>query len=62
MFIKNAWYVIATPEEVGRTPLARTVCGDEIVLFRTEGGEVAALHDECPHRRYPLSKSRCARK
>lgn len=56
MFIKNAWYVIATPEEVGRTPLARTVCGDEIVLFRTEGGEVAALHDECPHRRYPLSK------
>lgn len=56
MFIKNAWYVIATPSEVGRTPLARTVCGDDVVLFRTGDGKIAALHDECPHRRYPLSK------
>lgn len=56
MFIKNAWYVIASAEEVGRTPLARTVCGDEIVLFRTGDGTAAALLDQCPHRRYPLSK------
>lgn len=56
MFIKNAWYVIAMAHEVGRTPLARTVCGHEIVLYRTEDGTAAALLDECPHRRYPLSR------
>lgn len=56
MFIKNAWYVIAAPREVGRTPLARTVCGDAVVLFRTEDGTAAALFDECPHRRVRLSR------
>ena len=56
MFIKNAWYVIASTDEIGRTPLSRTVCGDEMVLFRTEDGTPAALLDQCPHRRYPLSR------
>ena len=56
MFIMNAWYVIAMPREVGRTPLARTVCGVPVVLFRTEDGTPAALHDECPHRRVALSR------
>ena len=58
MFIQNAWYVIAMPEEVGREPMSRTVCGKRIVLFRTGDGAPAALNDECPHRRFPLSKGR----
>ena len=49
------WYVIANTAEVGRELLARTICGQPLVLFRTEAGTVVALDDRCPHRNYPLS-------
>jgi phenylpropionate dioxygenase-like ring-hydroxylating dioxygenase large terminal subunit len=41
------------------TPLARTLLGEHVVLYRTAGGSVVALPDRCPHRRYPLSRGRC---
>ena len=50
MWQRNCWQVIAFGREIGCTPLARTVCGEEIVLFRTTAGEAAALADRCPHR------------
>lgn len=40
-----------------RSLLARTICGEPVVLYRTCGGDVAALADRCVHRRYPLSES-----
>lgn len=52
---KNHWYVVASSSEVGRELLARTICGEHIVLFRDTSGEVIALEDRCPHRGYPLS-------
>jgi phenylpropionate dioxygenase-like ring-hydroxylating dioxygenase large terminal subunit len=55
MFLKNAWYVIAWGEEVGRAILARTVCNESIVVYRTEGGKVAALENACCHRQLPLA-------
>ena len=58
MWLRNCWQVIAFGNEIGRTPLARTVCGDEIVLFRTAAGEAIALADRCPHRLAPLSLGR----
>lgn len=57
-FANHQWYVAAYGEEVGRELLARTVCGEPLVLYRTEGGAAVALADRCVHRRYPLSKSR----
>jgi vanillate O-demethylase monooxygenase subunit len=62
MFIRNAWYVAATPDEIdplgaGR-PLARQVCGERMVLFRGPSGAVSALEDFCPHRGAPLSLGR----
>ncbi len=42
-FIRNQWYVAAYAGEVGREPLARTILGEPIVLYRTESGGVAAL-------------------
>lgn len=51
----NHWYVVADAAEVGRELLARTICGQPIVLFRTEDGTLVALDDRCPHRNYPLS-------
>jgi vanillate O-demethylase monooxygenase subunit len=55
MFIRNHWYVAAWDGEVGRKPLARTLLGEPIVLYRKINGEVVALADACPHRLLPLS-------
>lgn len=58
MFIMNAWYVAATPEEIDDKPLGRRVCDLPIVFYRGPGGTVAALEDWCPHRGAPLSLGR----
>lgn len=54
-FPKNAWYAAAWGSEVGRGLTARTVCGQDVVLYRQQNGEVAALEDACWHRLLPLS-------
>ncbi len=45
MFIKNAWYVAATPDEIDGRPLGRTVCGERIVFHRVEQCQAVALED-----------------
>jgi vanillate O-demethylase monooxygenase subunit len=53
----NAWYVAAWDHEVtNRTPLARTVAGRPLALWRGTDGRVSALADACWHRLAPLSK------
>jgi vanillate O-demethylase monooxygenase subunit len=47
--------VVARTAELSRDLLARTVCGQHLVLFRTATGEAVALDDRCPHRGFPLS-------
>jgi phenylpropionate dioxygenase-like ring-hydroxylating dioxygenase large terminal subunit len=58
MFLRNCWYVAAWGSEVRRAPLARTITGVPVVLFRTEAGAAAALEDRCCHRGLPLSLGR----
>lgn len=57
-FLKNTWYLAAWSEEVGATPLARTIADVPIALFRDESGAAAAVLDMCPHRFVPLSRGR----
>ena len=57
-FVKNCWYVAAWGCDVQTAPVARTVLGEKIVLFRMENGDVSALEDRCPHRLLPLSQGR----
>ncbi|KQM18364.1 aromatic ring-hydroxylating oxygenase subunit alpha [Novosphingobium sp. Leaf2] len=52
---RNAWYVAFMADEVVDRPLARTICGERMVFFRGQNGEVSALDDFCPHRGAPLS-------
>ena len=54
-FIKNSWYVAAESHEVTNKLRGRTICGDPVVLFRSEDGTPAALEDRCCHRHLPLS-------
>jgi vanillate O-demethylase monooxygenase subunit len=57
-FVRNAWYVAAWAGEVGQSPLARTLLGIPVVLFRGDDHVVHALRDRCPHRAAPLSRGR----
>jgi nitrite reductase/ring-hydroxylating ferredoxin subunit len=43
-----------------RTPLAVTVEGAAVVLFRNRQGQASALSDRCPHRGLPLSMGHCS--
>jgi len=51
----NQWYVAAWDYEIDRNPLARTICGEPIMLYRRFDRRVVAMRDACPHRMLPLS-------
>lgn len=51
----EAWFVACRSEELGRRPVAQTIQGVPLVLFRDGNGKAAALLDRCPHRNVPLS-------
>jgi vanillate O-demethylase monooxygenase subunit len=55
-FLQNQWYVAATAAEIGRTPFARRICNQPMVMFRRQDGGVVVLEDRCAHRKVPLSK------
>ncbi|HEY5712018.1 MAG TPA: aromatic ring-hydroxylating dioxygenase subunit alpha [Allosphingosinicella sp.] len=54
-FVRNAWYVAAWDSDVDRQPLARTICGEPIMLYRKLDRSLVAMRDACPHRLMPLS-------
>jgi vanillate O-demethylase monooxygenase subunit len=59
MFLRNCWYVAAWDHELSQgTPIARTVIGEPLVLFRGADGRALAWEDRCLHRHAPLSKGR----
>ncbi|MEU5658817.1 aromatic ring-hydroxylating dioxygenase subunit alpha [Streptomyces sp. NPDC047737] len=56
---RNAWYAAAWDHEVtGKQPLARTIAGVPLALWRTTEGRPVALADACWHRLAPLSMGR----
>jgi phenylpropionate dioxygenase-like ring-hydroxylating dioxygenase large terminal subunit len=53
---RNRWYVAAFASQVRKDAmLARTVCGEPLVLYRDPDGRAVALLDRCWHRLVPLS-------
>lgn len=54
---ERAWFVACETRELDTLPIARTIQGLPVVLFRSRGLAVAAL-DRCPHRNAPLSAGR----
>lgn len=58
MFVENAWYAAGWADEIEAAPQAREILGKPVVVFRTEGGSLAAFDDCCPHRMVPLSLGR----
>jgi phenylpropionate dioxygenase-like ring-hydroxylating dioxygenase large terminal subunit len=55
---RNQWYVAAWSSEVSREPMERWILNQPIAMYRKESGEAVALGGRCPHRHFPLGKSR----
>src|ERR1044071_4088482 len=55
---RNAWYVVAFSDEITEKPLARTILGDRVVMYRTSLGKPVVLADRCPHRAMALSQGK----
>lgn len=58
-FIYNHWYAAAWRAEIDAKPLARSILGEQLVLFPDADGSIAALKNQCPHRLAPLSMGEC---
>lgn len=57
--LQRYWWPLATVEELEASqPLARSLHGVPLVLFRDAAGQPAVLPDRCPHRHAPLSCGR----
>ncbi|MGH7774860.1 MAG: Rieske 2Fe-2S domain-containing protein [Candidatus Binatia bacterium] len=56
--LKEYWYVAAESTELRSRPLARTILGERLVLFRQADGTPATLIDRCAHRNMVLSRGR----
>jgi phenylpropionate dioxygenase-like ring-hydroxylating dioxygenase large terminal subunit len=57
------WYIACTAAELGhKAPIARSVLGLPLVLFRGHQGQPVALLDRCPHRNIPLSSGTLKRR
>lgn len=57
-FLRNYWYCAAWASEVTRTPLARTLLNEKVVLYRKEDGGIIALGNVCPHRFAPMHEGK----
>lgn len=54
---RQAWYVAAFAQDVGRALVSRTILNAPVVLYRTISGKAVAVGGRCPHRHFPLGKS-----
>jgi phenylpropionate dioxygenase-like ring-hydroxylating dioxygenase large terminal subunit len=57
-FVRNAWYPAAFSRDIAAALTPRRILGEQVVVYRTSAGTVAALEDACPHRLAPLSMGR----
>ncbi len=55
IFVRNAWYVGCSTEEIGSKPLERVILNEPVVFYRSEAGVAMAMYGLCPHRAYPLA-------
>ena len=59
MFVRNCWYMAGWSRDfTEEKPVAATILGESIVIYRTANGTAVALRDRCAHRFAPLSMGR----
>lgn len=55
MGMLDHWQPVMLAADLAAKPVGLTVAGEQIAVFRTGSGKLAALADACPHRRLKLS-------
>ncbi|MDO8277107.1 MAG: aromatic ring-hydroxylating dioxygenase subunit alpha [Burkholderiaceae bacterium] len=60
MFIRNAWYPVGHSRDIRHQILARQICGEKLIMYRTSLGQPVVMQDRCCHRLLPLSKGTLA--
>ena len=53
--LKNKWYLICPSDELENKIVKKKILGEDILLFRKDEGDIAALEDRCCHRNVNLS-------
>ncbi len=53
---RAGWYVACASGTLRKRPIARTILGTSLALFRGHDSRPAALLDRCAHRNLPLSE------
>ena len=53
--LREHWYIAARSQDLRARPIARTIFGENLALFRDAAGQPAALLDRCAHRNMALS-------
>ena len=56
MAMIDHWHPVLKSKELRNQPVGIQLAGHALVLYRTRAGTLAALADECPHRRMRLSQ------
>lgn len=55
MAVMDHWHPVLRSRDLRNKPVGVTINGNEVVLFRTAGGQIGCLDEVCPHRRMRLS-------
>ncbi|MCS6819791.1 MAG: aromatic ring-hydroxylating dioxygenase subunit alpha [Chitinophagales bacterium] len=56
MYFTNQWYLICLTDELkNQNPLEKKILGQELVVFRTEEGNIHVIENRCCHRNVKLS-------
>ena len=55
-FLRNCWYIAGFVSDIIRTPIARTLLNEPVLLYRREDGGVVAMSNRCAHRMAPLDR------
>lgn len=53
--LRNKWYLICPSDELQNKIVKKRILGEDIIFFRNQDGNVAALEDRCCHRNVNLS-------
>ncbi len=54
--LRGHWYIACRTNQLATKPLARTILGESLVVFRDAEGAAGVLADRCPHRNLALSR------
>lgn len=56
MYLTNQWYLVCLEDELTKqNPLGKKILGQEIVIFKTNSGNIQVLENRCCHRNVALS-------